>query len=138
MNQALTSFNRGRWTLKRDMENNPNNPNYKYLREQYPGLIDKFMAQPDFIPAGKAGREQLDNMMQFFTDNPQLKPLMPEQFRFVGYYQNLKAALEHADTPEEKQFFQNLMDSLIYSKAFLAKNQQPRPSYQDAYQQMMA
>ena len=138
MNQALTSFNRGRWALKRDMENNPDNPNYKYLEANYPGLIDKFKALPDFIPAGKAGREQLDNMMQFFIQNPQLKVLMPEQARLVGYYQNLKAGVDNADTPEEKQFFQNLMNRLIYSKAFLANNQQTRPTYQDAYQQMYA
>lgn len=135
MNQALTSFNRGRWALKQDMINNPDNPNYKYLEENYPGLIDKFKALPDFIPAGNAGKAQLDSMMQLFADNPQLKVLIPEQARLVGYYQNLKAAVDNADTPEEKQFFQNLMDRFIYSKSFLANNQK-RPTYNDALSMM--
>jgi len=135
MNQALTSFNRGRWALKQDMINNPDNPNYRYLAENYPGLMDKFKALPDFIPAGNEGMKQLDNVMQLFIQNPQLKVLMPEQARLVGYYQNLKAAVDNADTPQEKQFFQNLMNRMVYSKAFLANNQQSKPhiSYADAY-----
>lgn len=135
MNQALTSFNRGRWALKRDIENNSDNPNYKYLEEHYPGLIEQFKATPDFIPAGNEGKKQLDSVMKLFEDNPQLRLLMQEQSRLVGYYQNLKKAVETAKTPEERKYFQNLMDRLVYSKAFLANNQRrPVPSYAESYQ----
>lgn len=134
-NQALVSFNTGRHALKYDMENNPDNPNYKYLEDKYPGLIEKFKALPDFIQPGEEGRKQLDDVMQLFITNPQLRVLMPEQARAVGYYHSLKSAVDTAKTPEEKQYFQNLMDHFIYSKSFLADNQQNRPktTYADAY-----
>lgn len=135
MNQALLAMNAGRYALKHDMINDQDNPNYKQLPQE---ALQQFKALPDFISAGKGGKEQFEKMMQLFIENPALGRFMPEQSRLVSYYQNLKAAVDTAKTPEEKQYFQNLMDRFIYSKAFLANNQKATPTYQDVYQQMYA
>ena len=137
MDQALMAMNAGRYALKQDMINKPDNPNYMQpdiLRRIKPEVLEQFKALPDFIQSGEEGKKQLDDMMQLFTEHPELRVLMPGGSRLVGYYQNLKAAVDNAETPEEKQYFQNLMDRLIYSKSFLANNQRrPVPSYADSY-----
>jgi hypothetical protein len=97
------------------------------------------MALPDFVGYGEKGKQQLDNMMQFFDENPEFRTLMPEQFRFVDYYQNLKAAVDTARSEQEKEYLQALMNQMVYDMSYLANNQQ-RPniqSYAD-YKQMYA
>ena len=132
INQALTSMNKWRYALKRNMINEPDNPNYRQIKEKYPEAWNRFMDLPDNIGYGKDGRQQFDDMMQLFIDYPVLQPLIPEASRLVGHYQNFKAAVDNAKTPEAKQYLQNLMDMMIYDKSFLANNQQrPRPSYTD-------
>ena len=132
MNQALLSFNAGRYRLRNDMLENPNNPNYLQID---PKIRQQFADFPQFIQPGEAGAKQLNDMLEFYSNNPQFILMMPEQARLVGYYKNLKAAIENSEDPVEKEFFQNIMNRMIYDKAFLANNQQSRPkiSYADAY-----
>ena len=132
MNQALMAMNAGRYALKQDMKTDLNNPNYAQLSDD---VKKRFSALPDFIEPGEKGKQQIDDMMQLFIEHPELRVLIPEHSRLVGYYKNLKAAVDTAKTPEEKAYFQKLLNRMIYSKAFLANNQkQPRDTYGKANQ----
>lgn len=132
MNQALMAMNAGRYALKQDMKTDLNNPNYTQLSDD---VKKRLNALPDFIESGEKGKQQIDDMMQLFIEHPELRVLIPEHSRLVGYYKNLKAAVDMAKTPEEKAYLQNLMNRMIYSKAFLANNQkQPRTIYGKANQ----
>ena len=129
MNQALLSFNAGRYRLQKDMLENPNNPNYKQLNENVRKTFTDF---PQFLQPGEEGAKQLDELMSFYDKNPQFIAMMPEQSRLVGYYKNLKAAINNSDDPVEKEFFQNMLNRMIYSKSFLADSRKrPNMSYTD-------
>lgn len=136
--QAFDSFNAGRYRLaadiRKDMEGNLGNRNYAQID---PEIRQQFIDLPQFVQPGEEGAKQLDSIMSFYAQNPQFIVMMPEQARLVGYYYNLKAALENSKDPVEKEFFQKLMNRMIYSKSFLANNQQNRTTYTDV-QRMMA
>lgn len=120
MNQALLSFNAGRYRLQKDMQENPDNPNYAQIA---PSVRQQFASFTQFLQPGEAGAKQLDELMTFYDQNPQFITMMPEQARLVGYYKNLKAAIENSEDPVEKEFFQGMMNRMIYNKAFLANSQ---------------
>ena len=120
MNQALLSFNAGRYRLQKDMQDNPDNPNYAQID---PSVRQQFASFPQFIQPGEAGKQQLDELMTFYDQNPEFITMMPEQARLVGYYKNLKAAVENSEDPVEKEFFQGMMNRMIYNKSFLADSQ---------------
>lgn len=128
MNQALMDFNAGRYRLRKDMLENPDNPNYAQIDS---AIRQQFAELPSFVQPGEEGRKQLDQLIEFYDNNPQFIPMMGEQARLIGYYKNLKAAVENAQDPYEKQFFQGMMDRMLYNKSFLASIQSPRPSYTD-------
>jgi hypothetical protein len=129
MNQALVDFNAGRYRLRKDMLENPDNPNYAQLT---PEVRKQFTDFPSFIQPGEAGAKQLDELMEFYDKNPQFIPMMGEQARLVGYYKNLKAAIANSEDPIEKAFFQEMLNRMVYNKVFLADNQSgPNMSYTD-------
>lgn len=135
INQALLSFNAGRYRLQKDMQDNPSNPNYVQID---PAVRQQFLDLPQFIQPGEAGAKQLDELMSFYDKNPQFILMMPEQARLVGYYKNLKAAVETSQDSTEKEFFQGMMNRMLYNKAFLAEHQgRPKMSYTNV-QQMRA
>ena len=127
--QAFVNFNKERSLVKNHMQQNPNNSNYAQLE---PEVKQAFLDLPDHIGYGFKGKDQLDKMMNLFIEHPELQLLMPEGARLVGYYQNLKAAIDTAKTPEERFYFYNLMDKMIYDRSYLANAQgRPNVSYPD-------